>query len=139
MKKLLLFAVMFIGLSINAQKKQTQRPDFTVEQKVQLMIKKMSIHLDLEAHQINKIKPLITAKINKMDALKEEHKASKKQLTSDEKFELAMNKLEDEAKLYQQMGKILSNKQFETWKIMHAKHGNKRKGSHKKSKHCSQV
>ncbi len=136
MKKLFLFVLVLSTSIVFSQKKHPQEPNFTTEQKAQLIVKKMTNGLDLETNQANKIKPIIIAKINKMDALKKQHKATKKPLSSDERFKLAMNRLDDEAQLHQQMKKILNKQQYQTWILMHAKHNRHQKGVRaKKRKH----
>ncbi|MDO6736818.1 hypothetical protein [Wenyingzhuangia sp. 2_MG-2023] len=134
MKKILLLAVLFISITAFSQKKQHPKTEFTTEQKTQLIIKKMTIDLDLTPKQVAKITPIVVEKASKMEARKAEfkskkgdHKSKRKILSSDDKFKMAMAHLEEQETLQNKMKNILDKEQYVTWKKMHKKHGEKRK------------
>lgn len=134
MKKISLVVALFVAIGAFAQKQRPQKKSFTVEQKTQLMIKKMSIDLDLTPKQVAKITPIVVDKATKMEARKAEfkgkkgeHKPERKMLSSDEKFKIAMDRLEEQETLQNQMKNILDKDQYVTWKKMHKKHGDKRR------------
>lgn len=144
MKKILLLAVFIISSTVFSQKRQHQKNELSTEQKTQLMIKKLSIDLDLSSKQIAKITPIMVDKATKMEAKKAEfkskrgeHKQDRKILSSDDKFKMAMAHLEEQEAFQNKMKNILNKDQYATWKEMHKKHGQKRKAmfSHKKKGH----
>ena len=133
MKKISLVVALFVAIGAFAQKHGPEKESFTVEQKTQLMIKKMSIELDLTSKQVTQITPIVVDKATKMEARKAEfkgekgeHKQERKMLSSDEKFKMAMAHLEEQEALQNKMKNILNKDQYATWKKMHKKHSEKR-------------
>ncbi|GGF61993.1 hypothetical protein [Wenyingzhuangia marina] len=128
MKKISLVVALFVAIGAFAQKQHPQKETFTAEQKTQLMVKKMSLELDLSKKQISKITPIVAEKVNKMEAkiaefkVKREAKTKRKALTSDEKYNMAIAQLDEKIALQNQMKSILNKEQYATWKQMHKKH-----------------
>lgn len=141
MKKTSFLIALLITATLFAQKKHHAKKDsFTVDQKTQLMVKKLNILLDLSSKQVAEITPIVADKVAKMHAKKEEFKAKrenkeehKKMLSSDEKFEIAMKRLEEQEALQNKMENILNKDQYVIWKKMYHKHLQKRM---KSKKHC---
>lgn len=130
MKQFSLLLALFTFISLSAQKKNHKKSDFSPEQKTQLIVKKLTNALELSDKQSNQITPLIAIKVQKM----KEHKAFRtkkhQKISSDEKFEMAMNHLDQQAKMQSEMKKILNKDQYTQWKAMQKKHHRKSK-SHK--------
>lgn len=145
MKKISLVIALFIAIGAFAQKRGCQggheRGDaFTPEQKTQLMVMKLSIALDLSKKQENEITPIVAKKVNKMLEMKDHKKGDKgkgerKELSSDEKFAMAMKHVEEKKALQEKMKNILDKDQYAQWKKMQKKHMNKKqKGENGKGK-----
>lgn len=120
MKKLILLALLIVGTTITAQeknKKEHQKDEteqFTPEQKNQLKVKKLTLELDLNETQQKEISTLLSEK----EAKREAKKAAKEQNTKptrDERFAMAMEKLDEQIAAKKQMEKILNPKQLEKW------------------------
>ncbi|MGY5355556.1 hypothetical protein [Wenyingzhuangia sp. IMCC45467] len=136
MKKLSLLIALFIAIGAFAQKQS-----FTAEQKTQLMVKKMSLDLDLSEKQEAKIAPIIAEKVNKMEARiadfkearKKGERPERKEISSEEKFNMAMTHLEEQKVLQNKMKNILNKEQYAQWKEIHKKrqHRGKEMAHHK--------
>lgn len=123
MKKLIVLALLIVGTTILAQEKgRKQHGDkmeqFTPEQQSQLMLKKMTLDLDLNETQQKEMTIFISDKMAK----KEIHKAEMKVLkekgvkpTNDERFAMQMKMLDEQIASKKRMEKILNAKQFEKW------------------------
>lgn len=128
MKKISLLVALFVAIGAFAQKQRPQKENFTAEQKTQLMVKKMSLELDLSKKQISKITPIVAQRVTKMETkmaefkAKREAKTERKALTSDEKYNMAIAQLDEKIALQNQMKSILNKEQFATWKEIHKKH-----------------
>ena len=135
MKKVILTLVVsiFVAASSFAQPRQNkgEKPNFTPEQKVKLMVKKMALSLDLSASQQQKLKPILLDASTQREEAKKEHMANKeagKKLSNDEKYSL-MNQMLDKKLAFQaQMKKVLNKDQFEKWKKMSAHRSKAMKG-----------
>lgn len=120
-KKLFVLALLLVGTTLLAQNgnKMPQRnkmPQFTPEQQTQLMLKKMTLALDLNDSQQKEMSALIADKIAKREAFKTEMKARKEkgvQPTNDERFAMQMKMLDEKMAAKKRMEKILSPKQLE--------------------------
>lgn len=140
MKKLSLVIALFIAIGAFAQKRgqEGRGPkgnDFTPEQKTQLMVMKLSVALDLSEKQEAAITPLVAEKIEKMAekrGYKKGERAERKELSSDEKFEMAMKRLEEQKILQTKMKDILDKDQYAQWRKMHKKQMEKMSQGRKK-------
>lgn len=120
MKKIasLLILVFAFTISAQAQKKQKrkQKEKLSVEQQANLAVKKMALQLELSDAQQRQIKPLIVAQINDRRATHEKMKKlkeSKKELSADERYEIANAKLDKQLAFKKKMKSILNEAQYE--------------------------
>jgi len=140
MKKLIVVALLSLTISGIAQEKKkdinTERPQFTTEQQQELEIKKLTLELDLTAQQQKEISKIVEQKHAKRAAKKAEFKnkkAENKKLTTDDKFVLKRDLLDEKIAYKNEMKKILTPEQIEKWektqkhKIKRDKHLKKRK------------
>jgi hypothetical protein len=150
MKKLIIAALLVVGISVFAQDRKEMRnkhdgsgmEKISPEQRNQLMLKKMTLDLDLNAKQQEQVKQIIAEKSSKREAMKVERMAKKedeKRPTSDERFEMKNKMLDEQIAMQNKMKTILSPEQFEKWKSMKEEHQEKFQGrnckgrlSHKK-------
>jgi len=129
MKKLIIAALLVVGLSAFAQdgKQMGNRPDrdgmekMSPEQRNQLMLKKMTLELDLNAKQQEQVKQIIAEQSAKREAMKAERmarKQSNEKPTADEQFAMQSKMLDDQITMQNKMKTILSQEQFKDWKSM---------------------
>lgn len=136
MKKLLVLALLIVGTAINAQERNRNQQgnemgQFTPEQQSQLMLKKMTLDLDLNDSQQKEMSAIISEKIAKKEAMKAEMKAKKEKgvkPTSDERFTMHMKMLDEKMATKKRMEKILNAKQFEKWTSLKEDHQENGKG-----------
>lgn len=124
MKNLITAAfITFISISCFAQEKhQGQRrhdgnpmEKFTPEQRNQLMLKKMTLDLDLNTVQQKEMSKIIAEKSAKREAHLKNRKAKTEKPTSDEIFEMKNKMLDEQIAMQARMKKILSPEQFKKW------------------------
>jgi Spy/CpxP family protein refolding chaperone len=80
MKKLIVAALLVVGLTTYAQEKEGRRAGkekLTSEQKVNLQVKKMTKDLDLNEKQTKDVRALVTKQVEKREAIKIQMKAEK--------------------------------------------------------------
>jgi hypothetical protein len=144
MKKLIIAALLVVGMTSFAQDKKeiekrhhrAEMEKFTPDQRNQLMIKKMTLELDLNASQQKEMGKIIAEKSAKREARMKEMKANKDsntKPTSDEMFARKNRMLDEQIAMKERMKKILSPEQYKKWDEMKAhKHGAmKRRMMHK--------
>lgn len=142
MKKLIVVALLSLSISGFAQEKKNrmneERPQMTAQQQNELQVKKLTLELDLTAQQQKEIAKIVEQKQKKREAMRSEFKTKKaeeKKLTSDEKFVLKRNMLDEQIAHKNEMKKILTPEQFEKWeKMSNHKKDNMKKGMHKMKK-----
>ena len=130
MKKIIVLALLIVGTTIVAQERNRKHQgnameQFTPEQQSQLMLKKMTLELDLSEAQQKEMTTFISDKIAKKEVHKAERKAMKEKgvrPTNDERFGMAMKMLDEQIATKKSMQKILNAKQFEKWTSMKEKH-----------------
>jgi hypothetical protein len=126
MKKLIIAALLVVGLTAFAQnrKEMKNRPDksemekFSPEQRTQLMVKKLTLDLDLNAKQQEQVKQIIAEQGAKREAMRAERmakKEDKKRPTADEQFTMKNKMLDEQIIMKNKMKTILSPEQFEKW------------------------
>lgn len=154
MKKLILAALLAVSVSTFAQcKKEMEKkchtekhsPDernefgmekLSSEQRTQLMVKKMTLELDLNAKQQEQVKQIIAEQMVKREAMRAEQMAKKeedKKRTADQVFVIKNKILDEQIAMKNKMKTILSPEQLEKWNAL--KEANKAKmkeGSEKK-------
>ena len=80
MKKLIVAALLVVGLTTYAQEKEGRRvgkEKLTSEQKVNLQVKKMTKDLDLNEKQTKDVRALVTKQVEKREAIKIQMQAEK--------------------------------------------------------------
>lgn len=132
MKKLVIMAMVSLSISGIAQEKRNEnnrnQSEFTPKQKSELMVKKLTLELDLNAKQQKAMSDIITEQQLKREALRTDIKnkrAENKKLTSDEKFVLKNQVLDEKIALKNQLKKILTPEQLAKWEKI-PKHNMKR-------------
>ena len=138
MKKLIIVALLVVGMTSFAQNKKEigsrhhrdEMEKFTPEQQNQLMLKKMTLELDLNASQQKEMSKIIAEKSDKRQARIKEMKANKNsntKSTSDEMFARKNRMLEEKIAMKDRMKKILNPEQYKKWEDMKGKrhHGMK--------------
>lgn len=147
MKKLILAALLAVSISTFAQcKKEMEKkchtekhsPDernvgmekLSSEQRTQLMVKKMTLELDLNAKQQEQVKQIIAEQMVKREAMRAEQMAKKeedKKRTADQIFVIKNKILDEQIAMKNKMKTILSPEQLEKWKAIQETHQAKMK------------
>lgn len=137
-KSILMLLLATTTFSAIAQEKNLAKRDkaeqMTVEQKNQLMLKKMTLDLNLSTSQQNEVSALIAAQSAKREAKKAEmlkNKADKKTITAQQKFDLKSEILNNQIEMKEKMKKILSKDQMAKWETQKDKRQEK---NHKRMK-----
>ena len=138
MKKLFVLALLLVGTTIIAQERNrkhqgNEMEQFTPEQKSQLMLKKMTLELDLNDSQQKEMSAIISNNVAKKEAHKAEMKAMKEKgvkPTNDERFAMHMKMLDEQIVTKKRMEKILNAKQFEKWTSLKEDRQEKQRGNH---------
>ncbi|MFV5691384.1 hypothetical protein ACM55K_05095 [Flavobacterium sp. LT1R49] len=122
MKKLFIAALLVVGLSAFAQdnNEMEKRPNksemekLTPEQRNELMLKKMTLDLDLNAKQQEQMKQVIAEQTTKREAMRAERKANQEKNTG-ENFDMRTKMMDEQIAMKGKMKIILSAEQFEKW------------------------
>lgn len=133
MKKLIIAALLILSMSAFAQNKKemekrqgrSEMEKLTPGQHNELMLKKMTLELDLNAKQQEQMKQVIAEQTVKREAMKAERKA-KQEKKSDERFAMKSKMMEDQIVMKNKMKSILSSEQFEKWNTQKEKQREKR-------------
>jgi co-chaperonin GroES (HSP10) len=135
MKKLILLTLLMVGMTVLAQEKNRKQhgnkmEQFTPEQQNQLMLKKLTLELDLSDSQQKDMGGIIVD----MNAKREAHKTAMmamkdKQVkpTNDERFAMKIKMLDEQIAMQKRMQKVLNPKQFEKWTALKEDHQKNRK------------
>ena len=118
MKKVFVVALMLVGLTTFAQEKREQ---LSPEKQTELIIKKMTLDLDLNEKQQNAIKPILLVEAKKREARKTEREARKeneKKASKEERFAMKSKMLDNQIALKKQMKGILTADQMEKWEAL---------------------
>lgn len=146
MKKLIVFAFLIVGTHIIAQERNrkhqgNQMEQFTPERQSQLVLKKMTLELDLNETQQKELTSFISDKMAKKETHKAEMKALKEKgvkPTNDESFAMQIKMLDEQIAAKKSMQKILNAKQFEKWILLNEdrreNHQERQHEKHKKRK-----
>jgi protein CpxP len=138
-KKLFVLALLIVGTTIIAQERNRKHQEnkmeqFTPEQQNQLMLKKMTLELDLTEAQQKEMTVFISEKMAKKEAHKAEMKTMKEKgvkPTNDERFAMQMKMLDEQIASKKRMEKILNAKQFEKWTFLKEAHKGNRQEIHR--------
>lgn len=150
MKKLIIVLILLVGFSAFAQNTKATRnrtgrdsvEKLSLEQRNLLMLKKMTLELDLNTKQQEQIKPIIAEQIAKREVQKSERLARKQRnekLSADAIFEMKSKMLDQRIATKKRMEKILNAKQYEKWASLEDNYRQERqKKSQKGNKNCNQ-
>jgi hypothetical protein len=134
MKKLII-AVVFVVSMTGVAKDRKDRPKraemekFTLEQSNQLMLKKITLELELSVKQQGQMKSIIVGQTAKRESRMKERKANKdlnSQLSSDERVTRKSQMLDEHINMKAKMKNILPEDQFEKWNTMKSKQETRR-------------
>lgn len=117
MRKLLLAALLVVGITAFAQEKEGRRngkDKLTSEQKVDFQIKKLTKDLDLNEKQVSEIKAIVTKQVLKREEKRAELKADKEKQIA----EMKANREKEQAAVSADMKKILTADQYAKWEKM---------------------
>ena len=136
MKKSFVIALLLVGTTIIAQERNRNQQgnkmeQFTPEQQSQLMLKKMTLELDLNDSQQKEMSAIISDNVAKKEAHKGEMKAMKEKgvkPSNDERFAMHMKMLDEQIATKKRMEKILNAKQFDKWTSLKEEHQENRNG-----------
>lgn len=118
-------AVLAISLNSFAQDRK-ERPSrekmeqMTPEQRQELVVKKMTLELDLNAKQQEQISKIIAEQSAKREAMKAERKAKMEAAKADH-FEMKNKMLDEQIEMKNKMKSILSADQFAKWEALKEK------------------
>lgn len=127
MKKLALIVLLVVGLSTYAQegkqqvRKGGEREKFSLEQRSELQLKRLTLELNLNASQQKEMGILIAEQSKKREAAMTERKANKEKgvkPSADERFKKQSERLDEEAAMKAKVQKILTADQFKKWEDM---------------------
>lgn len=131
----------FTTFAITAQNKDADRREqrkemkenFTAEQKAELRAKKMTLALDLNQSQQEKVKKVFL----EMEATKPKRPHNWKEMTDTQKFEAKNTMLDSRIAMKKEMKNILTEEQFTKWEKQqqHREHRFKNKKGNKQSLH----
>jgi hypothetical protein len=129
MKKVFIVAVLAIGLSSFAQDRKERHSkgemeQMTPEQRNQLMVKKMTLELDLNAKQQEQVSKIMADQNAKREAMKAERKSKTEEAKAD-RFEMANKMLDDQIEMKNKMKSILSADQYAKWESQREKNREK--------------
>jgi len=151
MKKIVIILIALATLQVTAQdrKREHQKDgqkermetmkDLSPDEIATLRTKKMTLHLDLNEAQQNKIQALFLEEAKMRKVKMEEHKAMKessetKTFTKEDKFKMMNERLDHQIEVKQKMKSILNAEQFEKWEASMGKMEHKRHGENKMNK-----
>lgn len=140
MKKLFIAALLAVTITGFAQdrKRSSEQSEkgktehFTPEQQNELMLKKMTLELDLSSKQQSEMKSMIAEKTAKKEAMMKDRKENKTKLTSDERFAMKSKMLDEQIAAKAKMKNLLSPEQFAKWEKMKENHGKRSHSKHHK-------
>lgn len=124
MKKIASILVLVFAFTFTTQaqkKRKDKRPNFSVEQRTELAVKKMTLDLDLSEKQQDEIKPLLMNQAAERKAAMEKRKALRdedKKPSADELFAMRSKQLEAKIEFKNKMKDILKAEQFEKFEKM---------------------
>jgi len=142
MKNLIIPILFALPLLAFAQHQQEQK--LSPEQRANLQAKKMALHLDLSQAQERQALAVLK---NHFEVQAQKHQ----KITQEDPYQKALQRLENQQALQQEMAKILNEKQYASWKERHEKqaqkmhkkqrqHGTKKQGkAHPHAKHKSHI
>ena len=139
MKKLVFIAIVLVSTLTFAQQRGSgkmgknapinQKESFTPEQQTELQVKRMTLHLDLTNKQQEELKKVVLENTKKREAKKAEMQAKRaegKSPTSEERFQMQNQRLDNQIAMKAELKKILSKEQLEKWEAHQKENQEKR-------------
>ncbi|WP_293894571.1 hypothetical protein [Flavobacterium sp.] len=114
MKKVIVAALLVVGITAFAQEKEGRRAgggELTSEQKVDFQVKKLTKDLDLNEKQVKDVKVLVSKEVEKREA----KRAEMKELLTKKRDEMKARREAEQATLAAEMKKILTAEQYTKW------------------------
>jgi len=130
MKKMLMVAVLLLSVVTFAQEKRKKGPEMSPEKKVELQVARLKIELDLNEKQSADLRTVIQERQQKQIKLRAEFGSKKDSLhkpSPAQREQMKKVKAEDKKAFEEQLKKILTPTQFETWNQLKTDQKNKRK------------
>jgi len=149
MKKLFLIALALVTLQVSAQHKKEghkkgdkmeRMNDYTPEQIAELQTKKMTLHLDLNEAQQQKVMALNLQNASDRKAMVEAkkqmtEKSDGQEMPKEDKLKMKNDMLDKQIAMKQKMKDILDEKQYAKWEEMMSKRGERGRAYQKKKMH----
>jgi hypothetical protein len=130
MKKLVVVAVLLLSVVAFAQEKRKKGPEMSPEKKVELQVARLKIELDLNEKQTAELRTVFQERQQKQIKLRAEFGSKKDSLhkpSPAQREQMKKVKAEDKKAFEEQLKKILTATQFETWNQLKTDRQNKRK------------
>ncbi|CAI8425599.1 MAG: Uncharacterised protein [Flavobacterium sp. SCGC AAA160-P02] len=122
----ILILVIAFSFTTQAQKKHNrkQKGDFTLQQKVTLSVKKMTLELDLTEMQQLALTPILTQQFNDIRTQRKKIRKAREEMNNmdaNKKYELANQLLDKRIAFRKKMKSVLNKEQFEKFTELHKK------------------
>lgn len=130
MRKLILAVALVVGLTTFAQEKKREGK-MTPEQQVEVVLKKMTSELSLDAKQQDQVKALLVEQSKNLEVKKAEFKTRREKgdKPSDEEIAaMKKNRIDEELAMKNKMKKILTEDQYKKWNEVKKERMGKLKG-----------
>jgi hypothetical protein len=130
MKKILIACVLLLTMVSFAQEKRKKGTEMSPEKKVELQVARLKIELDLSEKQTADLHTVIQERQQKQIKLRAEFGSKKDSLhkpSPAQREQMKKVKAEDKKAFEEQLKKILTPTQFETWNQLKTDRKNKRK------------
>ncbi len=130
MRKLILAVALVVGLTTFAQEKKREGK-MTPEQQVEVVLKKMTSELSLDAKQQDQVKALLVEQSKNREVKKAEFKTRREKgdKPSDEEIAaMKKNRIDEELAMKNKMKKILTEDQYKKWNEVKKERMGKLKG-----------
>lgn len=130
MKKLLVLALLTVGMTVFAQERKMKHDNLTIEERTELQVKKMTLNLNLTEKQQNEIKALLIQNAKEREAKKQELKERKEagvKPTKEERLAIQNERLDAQIEMKKKMKAILNDEQMKKWEAQQEKREEKMK------------
>lgn len=130
MKKILVVALLTVGITVFAQEKKMKHGDLSAEEQTELQVKKMTLDLDLTEKQKSEVKALLLENAKKREskmAEMKERKEKEEKPSKEEMYKMKSERLDAQIEFKAKMKKILNEKQMAKWESQQEKREEKMK------------
>ncbi|MBU3681384.1 MAG: hypothetical protein FGM16_05545 [Flavobacterium sp.] len=130
MKKLVVVAVLLLSVTAFAQEKRKKGPEMSAEKKVELQVARLKIELDLNEKQTAELRTVFQERLQKQNKLRAEFGSKKDSLhkpSPAQREQMKKIKSDNKKVFEEQLKKILTATQFETWNQLKTDRQNKTK------------